>query len=68
MIRPDDAEPEGAFADVLAKYAGRWVAVENNAVIDNDIDLSGLVGRLNGERASAEIFQVREDPTTPCFY
>jgi Family of unknown function (DUF5678) len=46
----------------LIQYAGRWVAVQDQKVLDNDEKLRPLVDRLNGQRDTAEIFRV---PTGP---
>lgn len=53
---------EMALAEALYAYEGKWVAVENHVVIDNSSDLEALVGRLNGQRATAEIFLVEREP------
>lgn len=49
---------EEAFGRVLMRYAGRWVAVQDHEVLDDDEELERLVGRLNGQRDTARIFQV----------
>jgi hypothetical protein len=59
---------EEEFGSVLIQYAGRWVAVEDHKVLDDDAELEPLVDRLNGQRDTATIFKVREDPAAPCFY
>lgn len=46
----------------LIEYAGRWVAVQDHRVVDDDENLGRLVDRLNGQRETAEIFRVRERP------
>jgi hypothetical protein len=77
MIDSRDAEPgandlrEGQEADEaleasLSNCAGNWVAVNHREVIDNDGNLGDLVGRLNGQRASAEIFKVETAPDPSC--
>ena len=48
----------------LIQYAGRWVAVQDHRVVDDDEQLGCLVDRLNGQRSTAEIFRVQEGPTT----
>ncbi len=64
MIEKQDVDPgEGSDKDTtmeaaLNQHAGDWVAVEHDAVIDNDRNLGDLVGRLNGNAATAEIFKV----------
>jgi hypothetical protein len=68
MSAAEQVRAEEAFGLELVQYAGSWVAVEDRAVIDNDSDLKNLVGRLNGQRDTATIFKVREDPASPCFY
>lgn len=50
----------------LIQYAGRWVAVQDHQVVDDDESLGCLVDRLNGLRETAEIFRVQEEPTTGC--
>jgi hypothetical protein len=46
----------------LIEYAGRWVAVQDHRVVDDDDQLERLVDRLNGQRETAAIFKVRERP------
>jgi hypothetical protein len=46
----------------LIEYAGRWVAVQDHRVVDDDENLGRLVDRLNGQRETAAIFKVRERP------
>jgi hypothetical protein len=60
----DEAHAEEQFGLELVQYAGRWVAVQDHTVLDNDENLECLLDRLNGERETAEIFQVRDRPTT----
>lgn len=45
----------------LIQYAGRWVAVQDHRVVDDDEQLGCLVDRLNGQRSTAEIFRVQEE-------
>jgi hypothetical protein len=61
---PSAVEAEQALAEALYGYAGEWVAVKDHVVIDNASDLGTLVGRLNGQRATAEVFRVGENPET----
>jgi hypothetical protein len=67
---PDtDGAPERAdnvLEDALNRHAGDWVAVENDTVIDNDRLLGDLVGRLNGQRATAAILFVEPGADTAC--
>jgi hypothetical protein len=60
----EEALAEEQFGLVLVQYAGRWVAVQDHTVLDNDENLGCLLDRLNGERGTAEIFQVRDRHTT----
>ena len=46
----------------LIEYAGRWVAVQDQRVVDDDENLGRLIDRLNGQRETAAIFKVRERP------
>jgi hypothetical protein len=64
MNTHEHARAEEALGSDLVQYAGLWVAVEDHAVIADDPDLGNLVGRLNGQRDTAEIFKVREDPAS----
>ncbi len=66
IVQPVSAEE--AFGLTLVDYAGDWVAVQDHKVLEHDKTLGGLVARLNGTRDSAEIFRVREDPSSPCCY
>jgi hypothetical protein len=59
---PQDESMEAA----LNKYAGDWVAVEHDAVVEHDRNLGDLVERLNGNRGSAEIFKVEPRPDSAC--
>lgn len=52
---------EEQLAAVLYDHPGEWVAVENHRLIAFSPDLDTLIGRLNGQRATAEVFRV-EDP------
>lgn len=63
-----DIQAEEAFGLELIQYAGKWVAVEDRTVVADDLDLETLVGSLNGQRDTATIFKVPEDPSAPCFY
>lgn len=54
---------EEALGVDLIQYAGRWVAVQDHRVVDDDEILGRLVDRLNGQRETAEIFRVRERPS-----
>jgi Family of unknown function (DUF5678) len=67
MSDAEQIRAEEAFGLELVQYAGRWVAVEDRTVIDNDPILGSLVGRLNGQRDTATIFKIPEDPVAPCF-
>lgn len=54
-------EAEEALADSLHGFAGKWVAVQNHAVIDDASDLDTLVGRINGQRQTAIVFRVEDE-------
>ena len=60
------AQAEEAFGLDLIQYAGRWVAVQDHKVVAADVHLGCLVDRLNGQRDTAEIFQVPREPLGPC--
>lgn len=73
MIHANGAVPDASRAqertedvleDALNQHEGGWVAVENDRVIDNDEKLDKLVGRLNGQAATAAIFWVEPGPTS----
>jgi hypothetical protein len=66
MSTSEQVQAERAFGIELVQYAGRWVAVQDRIVLDNDETLGALLDRLNGQRETAEIFKVREDPAAPC--
>jgi hypothetical protein len=66
MSTTEQVQAERAFGIELVQYAGQWVAVQDRTVLDNDKALGALLDRLNGQRETAEIFKVREDPTAPC--
>lgn len=68
MNSAEQIRAEEAFSLELVQYAGRWVAVEDRTVIDNDPVLGSLVGRLNGQRDTATIFKIPGDPAAACFY
>lgn len=55
-------EAEERLGVNLIEYAGRWVAVQNHQVVDDDANLGRLVDRLNGQRETAAVFRVRERP------
>jgi hypothetical protein len=59
-----EVRDEEEFGLELVQYAGRWVAVENRTVLDYDKELGCLLERLNGERRTAEIFQVEPAPAS----
>lgn len=65
MSMAEQMRAEEAFGLELIQYAGRWVAVQDHEVVDNDENLGCLVDRLNGQRDTASIFKVREDSATP---
>jgi len=48
----------------LVQYAGRWVAVEDHDVIADETNLESLLGRRDGQRATARIFQVPTGPAS----
>jgi len=54
---------EEALGIDLIQYAGHWVAVQDHRVVDDDETLGCLVDRLNGQRSTAEIFRVQEEPS-----
>lgn len=64
----EQVRAEEAFGLVLIQYAGRWVAVQDRKVVADDENLGCLVERLNGQRETAEIFQVPRDPAAICCY
>ncbi|MGD0455500.1 MAG: DUF5678 domain-containing protein [Solirubrobacteraceae bacterium] len=66
MSTAEQVQAERAFGIELVQYAGRWVAVQDRTVLDNDETLEALLARLNGQRETVEIFKVREDPAAPC--
>ena len=66
MTAAEQVAAEKVFGRELVQYAGKWVAVQDRTVLDNDATLEGLLDRLNGQRGTAEIFKVREDPAAPC--
>lgn len=66
MSNAEQVRAERAFGTELVQYAGKWVAVQDRTVLENDETLGGLLDRLNGQRGTAEIFKVREDPAAPC--
>jgi hypothetical protein len=68
MSVEDQIRAEEALGFELVQYAGKWVAVQDHKVVASEETLRTLVDRLNGQRDTAEIFRVREDPTTPCHY
>jgi hypothetical protein len=59
----EHVEAEETLGVDLIEYAGRWVAVQDHRVVDDDESLGRLVDRLNGQRETAEIFRVRERPS-----
>jgi len=65
MSTAEQVQAERAFGIELVQYAGKWVAVQNRTVLDNDEFLGALLDRLNGQRQTSEIFKVREDPSAP---
>jgi hypothetical protein len=68
MSVAENVRAEEAFGLDLIQYAGKWVAVQDRKVVDHDESLGCLVDRLNGQRDTAAIFKVREDPAAPCGY
>lgn len=66
MSTSEQVQAERAFGIELVQYAGRWVAVQDRAVLADDETLGALLDQLNGQRGTAEFFKVREDPAAPC--
>ncbi len=66
MSTSEQVQAERAFGIELVQYAGRWVAVRDRTVLADDETLGTLLDQLNGQRETAEIFKVREDPAAPC--
>jgi hypothetical protein len=66
MSTSEQVQAERAFGVELVQYAGRWVAVQDRTVLADDETLGALLDQLNGQRETAEIFKVREDPAAPC--
>ena len=59
-------QAEEDFGLQLMQYAGQWVAVLDHNIVATDEHLGPLVDRLNGQRDSAEIFQVPKDHGSAC--
>lgn len=58
MSVEDQIQAEETLGFELVQYAGRWVAVVDHKVVASEETLGTLVDGLNGQRDTAEIFQV----------
>lgn len=66
MSVEDQIQAEKTLGFELVQYAGKWVAVEDHKVIADEDKLGTLVDRLNGQRDTAEIFQVPRGTIHTC--
>jgi putative hemolysin len=69
MTIAEQISAEEALAATLDQYAGRWVAVCNHVVVNDDETLEGLLEQIAAEQQEdVEVFQVAVDPHAACFF
>jgi hypothetical protein len=68
MTVAEQVSAEEALGATLERFAGRWVAVENHLVIDDDETLEGLLEKITECSEDVEVFQVAVDPHAACFF